>query len=84
MVQVSLNFLERTRPKSMERLMSLLPFPSLKISKAQNRNDTYAMIDKGENRWQPLQKRKPSIKVQLAARPILGDQSTKPKNRGAM
>lgn len=82
-VQVSPDFLERAKPKNMERLMALLPFPSLKISRIEGRIDTYAMIDKGENRWQPLQKRKPSIKAQLAAKPVPGDQSARPKDREA-
>lgn len=67
MVRVSASFLERAKPKHMERLVSMLPFSSLKISAAEDGRDTYALIDKGENRYQPLQKRKPSIRDQLAA-----------------
>ncbi len=81
MVRVSPAFLERAKPKNVERLMSLLPFPSLKISQAEGRSDTYAIIDKNENRRQPLQMRKPSIKAQLAAKPVPGDQPAKPKDR---
>lgn len=82
MVRVSPDFLERAKPKQMERLVSLLPFPSLQISAGTNGRDTYAIIDKGENRHQPLRLRKPSIKAQLAAKPVPGDKpATKPKER---
>ena len=67
MVRVSASFLERAKPKHMERLVSMLPFSTLEISAAEDGRDTYAMIGKGENRYQPLQKRKPSIRDQLAA-----------------
>lgn len=84
MVRVSPDFLERAKPKQMERLVSLLPFPSLQISAGTTGRDTYAIIDKGENRHQPLCLRKPSIKAQLAAKPVPGDQpSAKTKEKGA-
>lgn len=67
MVRVSASFLERAKPKHMERLVSMLPFSSLKISAAEDGRNTYAIIDKSENRYQPLQKRKPSIRDQLVA-----------------
>ncbi len=81
-VQVSSVFLERAKPRHMERLASLLAFPSLRICN-ENGRDTYAVIDKGENRNRPLQLRKPSVKAKLAAKPVHGDHSTKPKDQEA-
>lgn len=82
-VRVSPIFLERAKPRHMERLMSLLPFPSLQISGGENGRDTYAVIDKGEDRHRPLQLRKPSVKAKLAAEPVPGDHPTKPKDQEA-
>lgn len=84
MVRVSPRFLERAKPKNMERLMSLLPFPSLNISQAEGQTDTYATIDRGEDRSQPLQLRKPSVKERLTVKPIAGDKpAVQSKDRGA-
>lgn len=74
-------FVERAKPRQMERLASLLGFPSLKISKSGR--DTYIAIGKDENRSKPLQLRKPSVKAKLAAKPVPGDHPTKPKDQGA-
>lgn len=81
-VRVSSIFLERAKPRHMERLMSLLPFPSLQISGGGNGRGTYAVIDKDENRFRPLQLRKPSLKEKLAVKPVSGDHAAaKPPNR---
>ena len=80
-VWVSPIFVERAKPRHMERLVSLLAFPSLKISKSGR--DTYAVIDKGENRNKPLQLRKPSVKAKLEVKPVHGDHPTKPKEQEA-
>ncbi len=82
-VRVSPIFLERAKPRHMERLKSLLPFPSLQISGGENGRDTYAVIDKDENRFRPLQLRKPSVKAKLAAKPVPGGHPTKPKDQEA-
>ena len=80
-VWVSPVFVERAKPRQMERLASLLGFPSLKISKSGR--DTYIAIDKDENRNKPLQLRKPSVKAKLEVKPVPGDHPTKPKDQGA-
>lgn len=80
-VWVSPIFVERAKPKQMERLASLLGFQSLKISKSGR--DTYAVIDKDENRNRPLQLRKPSVKAKLAVKPVSGDHPAKPKGQEA-
>ncbi len=79
-VGVSPIFMERAKPKQMERLASLLGFQSLKISNEGGR-DTYIIIDKDENRNRPLQLRKPSVKAKLEVKPVPGDHPAKPKNR---
>ena len=80
-VWVSPIFVERAKPRQMERLASLLGFPSLKISKSGR--DTYIAIDKDENRNKPLQLRKPSVKAKLAVKPVPGDHPAKPKDQEA-
>ena len=80
-VWVSPIFVERAKPRQMERLASLLGFPSLKISKSGC--DTYIAIDKDENRNKPLQLRKPSVKAKLEVKPVPGDHPAKPKDQGA-
>jgi len=69
-VWVSPDFMERAKPRNIERLKSMLPFSSLNFIKARNGRDTYALIDKDEDRSQPLQLRKPSIKEKLAANAV--------------
>ncbi len=81
MVRVSPDFLERAKPRHMERLMSLLPFPSLQISDGGCGRDTCAVIDRGEDRFKPLRLRRPSVKEKLAAKPVPGDHPAKPKDR---
>ena len=76
---VSPIFVERAKPRQMERLASLLGFPSLKISKSGR--DTYIAIDKDENRNKPLQLRKPSVKAKLAVKPVPVDHPAKPKDQ---
>ena len=80
-VWVSPIFVERAKPRQMERLASLLGFPSLKISKSGR--DTYIAIGKDENRSKPLQLRKPSVKAKLAVKPVPGDHPAKPKDQEA-
>ena len=80
-VWVSPIFVERAKPRQMERLASLLGFPSLKISKSGR--DTYISIDKNENRSKPLQLRKPSVKAKLEVKPVPGDHPAKPKYQEA-
>ena len=61
MAQVSSDFLARAKTKDTDRLMSMLPFQSLSLSKLEGRTGTFALITKDENRFQSLQLRKPSV-----------------------
>ena len=85
MAEVTPLFMERAKPKDIDKLMSMLPFESLALSKVEGRNGVYAMISKDENRFQKLQtRRKPSIKAQLAEKSEPGKSApTKPKDREA-
>ena len=65
MAQVSPDFLARAKSKDTDRLMSMLPFQSLSLSKLEGRKGTYALILKEGNRFQPLVMRRPSAKKKL-------------------
>ena len=65
MAQVSPDFLARAKTRDTDRLMSMLPFQSLSLSKLEGRKGTYALILKEENRFQPLVLRRPSVKKKL-------------------
>ena len=65
MAQVSPDFLARAKTKDTDRLMAMLPFQSLSLSKLEGRKGTYALIRKEENRFQPLVLRRPSVKKKL-------------------
>jgi len=85
-VRVSPDFMERAKPRNIERLKSMLPFSSLEFIKARNGRNTYAVIDKDEDRSQPLQLRKPSIKERLAANTAHSERPAaqeRQKNKGA-
>lgn len=79
--QVSPDFMARAKPKDHARLTAMLPFPSLTFA-AQNDGKTIAIISRDEDRSQKLCLRKPSIKAQLAAKPVPGDKpAAKAKDR---
>ncbi len=63
--EVSPDFLARAKDKDRDKLMKLLPFPSLALSSLNDRKGIFAIISKDENRNQPLQKRKPSVRDKL-------------------
>ncbi len=65
MAQVSPDFLYRAKTKDTDKLFSLLPFQSLTLSTLNDCKGIYAIISKDENRRQPLQKRKPSVRNKL-------------------
>lgn len=65
MAEVSADFMMRASTKDTEKLQKLLPFPSLSLSTLTDRKGVFAMISKEENRDQPLQKRKPSVRSKL-------------------
>ena len=84
MAQVSPDFLARAKTKDTDRLMSMLPFQSLSLSKLEGRRGTYALILKEENRFQPLVLRRPSVKKKLeekAAAAAAPSTSSRPKSR---
>ena len=85
MAQVSPDFLARAKTKDTDRLMSMLPFQSLSLSKLEGRRGTYALISKDENRFQSLVLRRPSVKKKLeekSALPAAPSAPGKSKPRG--
>ena len=82
MAQVSPDFLARAKTRDTDRLMSMLPFQSLSLSKLEGRRGTYALILKEENRFQPLVLRRPSVRKKLqekSAVPAAPSEPGKPK-----
>ena len=65
MAQISPDFLMRASSKDQDKLFAMLPFASLTISTLKDRKGEFAFISKDENRNQPLQKRKPSVRDKL-------------------
>ena len=63
--EISPDFMLRAKSKDTAKLSALLPFPSLALSMLDGRKGIYAIISKDENRNQPLQKRKPSVRDKL-------------------
>ena len=65
MAQISPDFLLRAGTKEQDKLFAMLPFASLTFSGMKDRKGLFATISKDENRNQPLQKRKPSVRNKL-------------------
>lgn len=65
MAEVSADFMMRAGTKDTEKLQKLLPFQSLSLSTLTDRKGIFAIISSEENRDQPLQKRKPSVRSKL-------------------
>ena len=63
--EVSPDFMLRAKSKDTAKLSALLPFQSLSLSTLDGRRGVYAIISKDENRNQPLQKRKLSVRDKL-------------------
>lgn len=63
--EVSPDFMTRAGTKDTAKLQKLLPFQSLSLSTLTERKGVFAIISKDENRDQPLQKRKPSVRSKL-------------------
>lgn len=77
-ILMSSGFIARAKPEDYKRLMEMVPFSSLTISS--QKDGTYAQVSVNENPDRCL--RKPSIKAQLAAKPVPGDKPiTKPRER---
>lgn len=77
-ILISPGFAARAKPEDYKRLMEMVPFSSLTISP--QKGGVYAQVSVNENPDRCL--RKPSIKAQLAAKPVPGDKPiTKPKER---
>ena len=67
MVELSPAFMQLANTKDIDRLFSMLPYKTLSFSKIEGRHETYALIDKGENRDKEIKKPRPSVRAQLAA-----------------
>ena len=65
MAEVSADFMMRASTKDTEKLQRLLPFQSLSLSTLTDRKGIFAIISREENRDQPLQKRRPSVRSKL-------------------
>lgn len=69
MVQLSPDFLARAGSKDHDRLMKLLPFPSLSLSTLKDRPGVFAFIARDENRDQPLRTGRASVRDKLQKKP---------------
>ena len=67
MVELSPAFMQLANTKDIDRLFSMLPYKTLSFSKIEGRHETYALIDKGENRDKGIKKPRPSVRAQLTA-----------------
>ena len=65
MAQISPDFLIRASTKDHDRLFAMLPFKSLSFSTLKDRKGIFALIQKDENRDQPLHQCKPSVRKKL-------------------
>ncbi len=65
MAQLSPDFLIRASIKDQDRLFAMLPFKSLTFSALKDRKGLFALIQKDENRDQPLRQHKPSVRKKL-------------------
>jgi hypothetical protein len=65
MAQISPDFLIRASTKDHDRLFTMLPFQSLTFSTLKDRKGIFALIQKDENRDQPLRQRKQSVRKKL-------------------
>ena len=65
MAEVSPDFLARAKGKDQDKLFTLLPFDTLTFSQLNDRKGVYAFISADENRKQPLQTRRPSVRDKL-------------------
>ena len=65
MAQVSPDFLTRASSKDHDRLVDMLPFSTLSLSKLEGRKGTFALIAQSEDRSKPLRLRKPSVRKKL-------------------
>ncbi len=86
MAEISPNFLLRAKSKDTAKLSAMLPFQSLALSTLDDRKGVFVMIAKDENRNQPLQKRKPSVrdklqKTELELKPTIPPQKTTEQER---
>lgn len=69
MVQLSPDFLARAGSKDHDRLMKMLPFPSLSLSTLKDRPGVFAFIARDENRDQPLRTGRASVRDKLQKKP---------------
>lgn len=64
-VSISPDFLARAKEKDRDRLMAMLPYPSLSFDSSKGSANVYARISKDENRNLPLQTRRVSVRTKL-------------------
>lgn len=76
MAKISPEFDARARPEDFVKMIKMLPFSSPRLTTLPGQKGFFAVISNKEAQHQHL--RKPSIKAQLAAKPVPGD---KPKER---
>lgn len=65
MAEVSEDFMERSNSRDMDRLMGMFPFRSVAFSGLQGRKGHYLLIQKSEDRSQPLKRLRRSVKKDL-------------------
>lgn len=82
MVQLSPDFLARAGSKDQDRLMKLLPFPSLSLSTLKDRPGVFAFIARDESRDQPLRTGRASVRDKLQKKPAAPKPSTPGKKKG--
>lgn len=83
MVKISPEFNTRARPEDFVKMVKMLPFSHPTLTTLPGRKGWFTVISSDENRNQHMRLRKPSIKAQLAAKPVPGDRHEKPKDREA-
>ena len=83
LVKISPEFNARARPEDLVKMVKMLPFSNPTLTTLPGRKGWFAVISSDENRNHHMRLRKPSIKEQLAAKPVPGDRPAKPKDRGA-
>ena len=82
MAKISPEFNTRAKPEDFVKMVKMLPFSSTRLTTLPGQKGFFAVISSKEVRTPHQRLHKPSIKAQLAAKPIPGDQPMKPKDRG--
>lgn len=67
MVEMSLYFVKTASAKDTDRLFAMLLYKTLAFSTIKDRQGTYALADKTEDRSRNVRKERPSVQAQFAA-----------------